>query len=244
MKKTFTIFLLFYLFSNSYAQRPNCAGILMDMENEKRQKIIEDFITASEKDTMFGNGRLQNIGKQNTDEEILKAGLKNENWNWENITPLKSIDHENYKYLLFSYHKGEKFNLQLMALYNKTNFTFRTYDPYFYKNYQHPEVLGKWNMSEGIGVKENQEITLKPYNKLEYGNFIEIKEDFTFITYLIGDCPPDVTISGRYSFDAEGKITFYCNDIWYFFDKKKKGKPFVSGPFSFTKEENILILKK
>ncbi|RZJ48803.1 MAG: hypothetical protein EOO44_19645 [Flavobacterium sp.] len=250
MKKLLFISIVLAIFSNSYAQNDSIrkpiecgTGRIMQLENERNQKIIEDFISASEKDTMFGNGLWATIGKQNTDEEILKAGLKGYNLDWSISDLVKSVERGDYKYLLLFHHNENGAPLKMIVLYDQNNFLFRTYDPYYFKNYQHPEVLGKWIMSEAFSPKEKPEITLKPVeNELDYGYFLEIKEDYTFVMYDKGDCPAYVKISGRYSFDTERKITFYCNDIRYF-GKKKKPKSFVSGPFGLTKEDGFLTFK-
>lgn len=79
-----------------------------EQEQRAYKLIIEDFISASEKDPMFGNGLWMTIGKQNTDEDILKAGFKDSYSRHENIRILKSMDHENYHYILFSTQKKGK----------------------------------------------------------------------------------------------------------------------------------------
>lgn len=251
MKKKFVIPILFVLFSNSYAQDDSIrkpmecgTGRIMQMENERNQKIIEDFIAASEKDTMFGNGLWATIGQQNTDEDILKAGLKGYNLDWSFSDLVKSVERGNYKYLLLFHHNENGAPLKMIAIYDQNHFMFRTYDPFYFKNYQHPEVLGKWIMSDAFSQKKNKpEITLKPIeNELDYGYFLEIKEDYTFVMYDKGDCPAYIKINGRYSFDADRKITFYCNDIQYW-GKKKKSKPF-NKTYSFEMKDGILNLKQ
>lgn len=250
MKKSLFISIVLAIFSNSYAQNDSIrkpiecgTGRIMKLESERNHKIIEDFIAASEKDTMFGNGLWVTIGKQNTDEDILKAGLQGYDWKEDNVIILKNLDDGNYHYILFSRQKeGEKYS-KVIGIYNQNNFLFRTYDPFYFKNYQHPEVLGKWIMSEAFSPKEKPEITLKPVeNELDYGYFLEIKEDYTFLMYDKGDCPASVKINGRYSFDTERKITFYCNDIQYL-GKKKKSKSF-NETYSFEVKEEILTLNK
>ena len=251
MKKFLLLVTLFALFFNSYAQndsirKPIECGTdrIMQLENERNQKIIEDFIAASKKDTMFGNGLWGTIGKQNTDEDILKEGLKGYDWRNDHILILKSLDDKNHHYILFSHQKDGQKAYQAIAMYHKKSYSFRTYDAFWYKNYQHPELNGEWMMSKEFSPKGNSEIIL---NRLEhdydFGYFLKIKEDYTFETFMKGDCPPFSSIIGRYSFDADGKITFYCNEI-NFFSKKEIGKPFISGPFTFTKEDDSLIFKK
>lgn len=94
------------------------------------------------------------------------------------------------------------------------------------------------------------EFKLKPAindNKYEnrYGHFMEINEDFTFHSYSRGWCGNGSgwEIKGKYAVDTEEKITFYYNVIQYIKNKRQE-KPSVSGPFVFTKENGILILKK
>ena len=79
---------------------------------------------------------------------------------------------------------------------------------------------------------------------------LNINEDYTFeildIPFCSKDCFPE--IKGRYGFSADGKIYFYCN-LFYECTKncnitEKNKTPFVSGPFTFKKEDDSLILKK
>ncbi|WP_131368587.1 hypothetical protein [Chryseobacterium soli] len=219
-------------------------GRIIQMQQEQYKKTIEDFIAASKKNMMFGNGIWMTIGKQNTDEDILKAGFKDSSSPHENIQILKSMDHGDYHYILFSTQKeGQKADLR-MALYDKVIFSFRgDFDPFYYKNYYNPEVLGKWIMSEAFSRKKNETLILKPLvNDYDYGYFLEIKEDYSFEMYDKGDCPAYERIKGRYYFDEKG-INFYCYDIQYL-GKKKEGKSFTSGPFIFKKENGVLTLKK
>jgi hypothetical protein len=216
----------------------------MDRKNTEYKKIIEDFIAASERDPMFGNGMWITIGRQNTDEDILKEGFKDSSASHENIQILKSMDSGNYHYILLSTQKTGQKAYPTMALYHKTDFSFRgDFDPFYYKNYYNPEVLGKWIMSEAFSKKGNETLTLKPLeHDYDYGYFIEMKEDYSFLMYDKGDCPAYETIKGRYYFDEKG-ISFNCYDIKYL-GKKKEGKPFISGPFTFTLEDGVLTLKK
>jgi len=69
MKKSLFISIVLAIFSNSYAQNDSIrkpiecgTGRIMKLESERNHKIIEDFIAASEKDTMFGNGLWVTIG--------------------------------------------------------------------------------------------------------------------------------------------------------------------------------------
>lgn len=251
LKNTITLFFLFAIFSNSYAQNDsirkpvrNGTEIVMQMENQKNQKIIEDFISASEKDPMFGNGLWETIGKQNTDAEILKEGLKGYDGQDDKINILKSLDHENYHYILFSHQKQGKKTYLDIGMYHKTFFMFRTYDAFTYQNHYNPEVLGKWNMSEGFSKKGNNELTLKPItDPTKFGFFLEIKEDFTFHYYCTVCSNACVDRIGRYNVTPD-TITFYFNKYAGKDCSQKQLDPFTLGPFTFTKENGILTLKK
>ncbi|MDV7697980.1 hypothetical protein N6B72_13725 [Chryseobacterium soli] len=95
----------------------------MQQLDKDRQKIIEDFISASEKSMTFVNGIWVAIGKQNTDEEILIAGVKGcYDWKNDHVNVLKSLDHGSYHYILFSRQKeGQKY-YESIAMYSKAGF--------------------------------------------------------------------------------------------------------------------------
>lgn len=249
MKRLIVLLAMLITFSNVYSQTDgvnqlldNHLGKQSDLDDTKNQKIIEDFIAASEKDTMFGNGRWATIGKQNTDTEILKEGLKGYDRQDDNINILKSIDHENYYYILFSHQKqGEKTYLSI-GMYHKTIFMFRTYDAFTYQNHYNPEVLGQWKMSEAFSKKGNNELTLIPItNQTKFGDFLEIKEDFTFHYYCTVCSNACVDRVGRYDV-TPNTITFYFNGHAGEDCSSKQLNPFTLGPFNYKKENGVLTL--
>ncbi|KFF11036.1 hypothetical protein IW15_17900 [Chryseobacterium soli] len=133
---------------------------------------------------------------------------------------------------------------------------FRTYDAFAYKNYQHPEIIGKWKSDEILDLKTFTKADLKPLSndkenlENQFGQFLQINDDYTFRLYFHADCYMgcDEQIEDRYGFNADGEIIFYCNTFSYVGalcnKRKKEPKPYAIEHIKFTKEDEILILRK
>ena len=115
-------------------------------------------------------------------------------------------------------------------------------------------IIGKWRPDFFLGANENYEkLTLKPaVNNDEpenkYGQFVEINKDFTFRSYSQGWCGMgcELEIKGIYSFDKKEQVIFQFLEFIYYGEGckgQKKKKPYISKPFAFTKENEILVLK-
>ncbi len=228
----------------------------MRQEEERNHIVVTDFMAAAKKDKLFINGRWPSISKQNSDLEILKVGLKTiYEWEEDNVQFLASGEDGNYKYLLFSHQQDHKFPAKVMALYNKQQATFRTYDAFYYKNYQHPELIGKWKLDAPFGRIAPWQKTLYPLvtddnPEEQYGDFLEINEDYSFKTYQksVGNNGCDALLTGHYDIDAR-------NEISLFFDSfstagickvhpPKNEQPFYIGPYTFTEQDGMIILKR
>lgn len=241
---------------NDSIQEPIPCGtwFIIEKMNKENQKNIDDFIVASQKSMLFENGIWIHIGKQNTDEAILKKGLNKKDWHWKYIRIQKSIDSGNYRYILFSNTKGEKINMKYIALYDKIKFNFRVYDAFYYKNYQNPKLIGKFKLKSAFGYEVEKKIIMQPAieddnPENKWGSFVEIHDDYSFIanekTFCGMGCVE--TRKGYYYIGKNGHIHFYFNEFLYdgiACGEQKKKKPFtLSYTFSENEVGNIELMQ-
>ncbi len=170
-------------------------GAIIRSMQAKEQKIIDDFKAHAKETPLMDNGLWHHIGHKDSPFEVLDEAIKGyPSWKKEDVALINGWD---ITHILFR-HKEDL----LIAVYQNEN--VRIYDAFFYKNKEHPEMIGLWGSSKLLFTQNvpSSVMLSKTDRKLIY--FLELKDDYTFNNYG----KSSESYSGKYYFTKEGKIGF------------------------------------